>query len=315
MIILQNQDYLTSGKPASLLGFGCAPIMGRVSRRQALRALAMAYELGVRHFDIARSYGFGDAEDVLGEFLAQGRRSATVTSKFGVAPPALKTWQRMARPVVRLARNRLGALRGAVRANSGALLAARNYDVAYARQCLETSLRKLRRDRIDFYLVHEPQPDALGQIDALSRFLDDAVAIGKIGRWGIAHPLEGALPAHAPTGSVIQMSSNLDAGTMVDYGHPVRFITQPFGGQGSDISSKLLTRVSGQLGCSTPTAALMLAAHQVGPVGAVIAGMFSEQNIRMNCRVIADYRQDKPRIDSIIGETVRTLNIAEALER
>ena len=70
---MKTVPFAASGLGVSRLGFGCAPVMGKVGRRQALDAMACAFELGVTHFDIARSYGFGDAEAVLGEFV-RGRR-------------------------------------------------------------------------------------------------------------------------------------------------------------------------------------------------------------------------------------------------
>ena len=48
------------------LGFGCAPILGRVGERESVAALDHAYARGVRHFDVARSYGWGEAEGLLG---------------------------------------------------------------------------------------------------------------------------------------------------------------------------------------------------------------------------------------------------------
>ncbi|NEN94747.1 MAG: hypothetical protein F6K50_04165 [Moorea sp. SIO3I7] len=48
------------------LGFGCAPILGRVDKRKSIQALKIAYEEGINYFDIARSYGWGEAESILG---------------------------------------------------------------------------------------------------------------------------------------------------------------------------------------------------------------------------------------------------------
>ena len=59
--------------PLSHLGFGCAPIMGRISKSHALRALAFSFDCGVTHFDVARSYGFGQAEEIVGGFI-KGKR-------------------------------------------------------------------------------------------------------------------------------------------------------------------------------------------------------------------------------------------------
>ena len=46
--------------------------------------LGAAYDAGIRHFDVARSYGYGDAEGVVGEFLRGCSEQVTVTSKFGL---------------------------------------------------------------------------------------------------------------------------------------------------------------------------------------------------------------------------------------
>ena len=56
------------------LGFGTAAIMGRLSRRRGLAALERAHAAGIRHFDTARSYGWGEAERVVGIFLRSHAR-------------------------------------------------------------------------------------------------------------------------------------------------------------------------------------------------------------------------------------------------
>jgi aryl-alcohol dehydrogenase-like predicted oxidoreductase len=50
-----------SGAKVSLLGFGCAPLMGRVGHRDSLRAPAAAMHAGITFFDTARSYGYGES--------------------------------------------------------------------------------------------------------------------------------------------------------------------------------------------------------------------------------------------------------------
>ena len=83
-------DYVTlaPGLPASSrLGFGCASVIGRVSRRESERAIAAALDHGITHFDVAPAYGYGEAETVLGAALKGRRDRVVIASKFGLAAP------------------------------------------------------------------------------------------------------------------------------------------------------------------------------------------------------------------------------------
>lgn len=71
---------------SSVLIFGCAGLMGRVDKKASMRAVALALEHGISHFDAARSYGYGEAEGCLGEALQGCRRQVVITSKFGLLP-------------------------------------------------------------------------------------------------------------------------------------------------------------------------------------------------------------------------------------
>src|ERR1700742_4518007 len=73
------------------LGFGCGSLMGATNRRDSLKLLESAYEAGIRHFDVAPMYGYGEAESCLGEFLQHHRDQVTITTKYGIAPPKNST--------------------------------------------------------------------------------------------------------------------------------------------------------------------------------------------------------------------------------
>ena len=60
--------------------------MGSISRRESLRLLEAAFDAGIRHFDVAPMYGYGEAEGCLGEFLQRHRADVTVTTKYGIPP-------------------------------------------------------------------------------------------------------------------------------------------------------------------------------------------------------------------------------------
>ncbi len=93
----------TSGRLTTRLGFGCSSLMGATSRRESLRLLETAYDAGIRHFDVAPMYGYGDAESCLGEFLQHHRGQVTVATKYGI-PPAKKS------TVLRFGRNIAGPI-------------------------------------------------------------------------------------------------------------------------------------------------------------------------------------------------------------
>ncbi|HEY3704736.1 MAG TPA: aldo/keto reductase, partial [Terracidiphilus sp.] len=54
----------------SVLGFGCGSVLGRVGRNESLRAMHLAWQSGMSLFETAPSYGFGEAESLLGGFLS-----------------------------------------------------------------------------------------------------------------------------------------------------------------------------------------------------------------------------------------------------
>ena len=174
------------GRLTTRLGYGCSSIMGALNRRQSLRLLNEAYDSGIRHFDVAPMYGYGEAESCLGEFL-QRRNEMTITTKYGIAPPkrggALRAARRVVGPVVQ----RIPALKKRLARAVGAVAAPTErskFSAEEARASLENSLRLLRADFIDVFLLHEAEADDLAD-DGLLRFLEDSVAQQKIGSFGV----------------------------------------------------------------------------------------------------------------------------------
>lgn len=205
---------------SSVLGFGCASLMGRHGRRVSLRALGTAFEQGVTYFDVARSYGWGDAERVLGEFVRPRRDRVVIATKLGIAPPPMPVWKRLARPVYRLwegiARRaklkRLGEAvrRQALRATADQIQ--RNlFTVEQARASLDSSLRALGVERVDILHLHSVQPADLAD-GQLVEYLQTQVSAGKVGYLGVATDATAAAAAiHAahPAFTIFQMPNTL----------------------------------------------------------------------------------------------------------
>ncbi len=79
-----------TGRQTTQLGLGCGSVMGVLGWADSTRLLETAFHAGIRHFDVAPAYGYGEAERCLGAFLARHPGEVTVTTKFGI-PPASST--------------------------------------------------------------------------------------------------------------------------------------------------------------------------------------------------------------------------------
>ena len=156
-------DYRVLGRTdlrVSALGFGCGNVGGlmiRGTRAERERAVARALDLGVNFFDTAPLYGDGVSEEHLGEALQAVRAQCLVATKVRVGPGGL------------------GDPAGAVT------------------RSLETSLRRLRRDRVDLLQLHDPvrlaradgEPGADEVLERILPAFESLRRAGKIGFVGM----------------------------------------------------------------------------------------------------------------------------------
>ncbi len=94
---------LVRGIKSSVVGFGCAPILGSVDGKKAKRAIHLALDNGINHFDLARSYGYGEAEKFVGKLLKGKRNEVVLASKFGIRANWKATLLRPVKPILRYA--------------------------------------------------------------------------------------------------------------------------------------------------------------------------------------------------------------------
>jgi len=130
---------------------------GHVDRDAAIAATREALTLGINLFDTAHAYGFGAAEQLLGEALA---------------------------PEIRSARESLViATKGGLRNDDGQTV--RDSNPAALRRDLEASLRSLGTDYVDIYQVHWPDPAT--PIATTAETLDGFVREGLIRFVGVSN--------------------------------------------------------------------------------------------------------------------------------
>lgn len=173
------------------------------------RLLREALAVGFRAFDLAPAYGNGLNEIELGIAL-RGNSEARVTTKFGIPVDLYGERHPHAAYLIRAARRLLS--RG-----YGSEYGRRIFSAREMTASLEGSLRRLKRDYVDIFLIHEP----LGELDGLLRSeLNEAAdrlrRAGKIRKWGVAGPttaIRGLLndPATEVVQAPLDDISGLDA--------------------------------------------------------------------------------------------------------
>lgn len=139
----------------SSLGFGCASLGSRISARHGVSAIASALDLGVTWFDVAPSYGDGQAEAILGRALAGRREQVVICTKFGIPRPQTSLPKRLLRPVAQKAVALFPGLRNVAR-RAHALGTRPVMDPASLEASVVCSLRLLKTDYIDVLALHEP---------------------------------------------------------------------------------------------------------------------------------------------------------------
>jgi aryl-alcohol dehydrogenase-like predicted oxidoreductase len=138
------------------LGFGCASIMGRIDKKSSLKALDFAYEHGIRYFDTARSYGWGDGEKFLGEFLkTKQREDYAVTTKCGLLPQARSNFKSSIRALGRKMISSIPVSRKLVQGiASNYVRPSSSFDLSSLAESFHTSLRELDIEYVDTLLLH-----------------------------------------------------------------------------------------------------------------------------------------------------------------
>lgn len=176
------------------LGLGCASLYGLPGKRDRRALLDAAYDLGIRHFDVAPMYGLGVAEAELGQFR-RAHPDISIGTKFGIRLTALGRIAGAAQAPIRRVLQRSSSVKtkvkesGAGPADGGVgrlLYAPHDFSVASAKRGLASSLRALGADRIDYFLVHEPAGVLGSHFDDLVEFLESERRRGSIGHWGPA---------------------------------------------------------------------------------------------------------------------------------
>lgn len=297
-----------SGPKVSALGFGCAALLGRVGRKESLGALGAAVDAGITFFDTARSYGYGESETLLGEFLAGRRREFVICTKFGILPGAKGGWKQKVKPVAQAAIRMFPGLREVARKASAGEMQGGQFSVGVLRESFETSLRELKTDYVDMLLLHAAPLSVLAQddlMDALGRLVEQ----GKVRVAGVSGEEEiirEAMRQDLPVLKTAQFALNRkNLGFAKELVGTEMFLVgnHPFGGP--DGVGETIARIAALRGDERLPAELRekLAAgsdRELMPevllnvilrdVSAVVPAMMRVENLRANARAVAECR-------------------------
>ncbi|HNU43131.1 MAG TPA: aldo/keto reductase [Cyclobacteriaceae bacterium] len=144
------------GPEVSAIGLGCMGLSfgygPATDRKEAVKLIRRAYELGVNFFDSAEAYGPFINEELLGEAVQPFRNEVVLATKFG--------------------------FKGG---NSTAGLDSRPENI---RAVAEASLKRLKTDRIDLFYQHRVDPAV--PIEEVAGTVKELIAEGKVKYFGLS---------------------------------------------------------------------------------------------------------------------------------
>jgi aryl-alcohol dehydrogenase-like predicted oxidoreductase len=153
---MENRPFGQTALSVSAIGFGCWEIggtYGAIDESHFHNAVHRAIDQGITCFDTAEAYGMGISEQALARVLGPRRSEVTIVTKFGVG------YQEMPK--------------------------GRDSTRARVMASIEASLRRLKTDHVEVYMVHWPDPNT--PFEETLAALDDIVRQGKARYIGVSN--------------------------------------------------------------------------------------------------------------------------------
>lgn len=244
---------LRTGEKVPVLGLGTWRMGERASERVAeLKAVQLGLEFGIRLVDTAEMYGEGKAEEIVGEALGRLRDEIYLVSK--VYPHN-------------------ASRKGAIAA-------------------CERSLKRLKTDRLDLYLLHWRGSHPLAEtVEAFETLRRD----GKIRNWGVSNLDAGDIDelAGVPNGSncasnqvLYHLGSRGIEWELLRNCRKAKIMVMAYSplGQGPLLRKPALKKVADKHGCDPAAVALAWVLRQPGVV--TIPKAVKPEHVRANIRAI-----------------------------
>jgi aryl-alcohol dehydrogenase-like predicted oxidoreductase len=182
---------LLTGNQVFPIGLGTGRLRslnGGLSARGAERLLLDAFDQGIRFVDTAPSYGQGQAEAAIGRLPRRVRDELIICSKVGYHFGRKALVINALKPLLRPVANSVSVLRRLIQKSRdgmqkhGSLRA--DIRPATIRASLTRTLRRLRRQRLDIFMLHDPSIESIGEPNRAE--LASLKREGVIEHWGVS---------------------------------------------------------------------------------------------------------------------------------
>jgi aryl-alcohol dehydrogenase-like predicted oxidoreductase len=173
-----------TGITVSEIGFGTWGLGGNaygpIDDGVSIQALQTAFDQGITFFDTSDLYGDGRSENVLGQALHEVRESVVICTKIGLLP------------------------------HTGFSMP-HDFSPQYIRQGIEGSLRRLKTDYVDLYLLHSPTIDILEKHPEALGVMAELQEAGLIRSYGVSvrSPADGIMAIQQFNIAAIEVNFNL----------------------------------------------------------------------------------------------------------
>ena len=172
--------------------------------------------MGINFFDTADCYGQGDSERLLGQLVRGRRQQAIICTKVGYRFGGMRRFARLVKNAVAVFATRQSASVGKASSGMRAPSSGQNFTPEYISASIEGSLRRLRTDYADLFLLHSPPRAVIDEGSALQA-LEILQRRGLVRHYGVSCTnKEDALYCLDRAGiSVLEVACNLfDSGTL-----------------------------------------------------------------------------------------------------
>lgn len=148
-----------TGISVSEIGFGTWGIggnaYGEVDDNESKKVLHVAFESGITFYDTSDLYGNGHSEELLGKVFSLRRDKIVITTKGGMLPHTTFEMPQ-------------------------------DFSPRHVKNAIEGSLRRLRSDYIDLYLLHSPRIEDIQLNEDLVHTLETSKSEGKLRAYGLS---------------------------------------------------------------------------------------------------------------------------------
>ena len=284
----------------SLIGVGCNRIAADKSRsnaREIEMTLCEAIDRGINLFDTADVYGTGDSERLLGRILRGHRSKIHICTKAGLQTGVARRLMVKFTPraVKRILRLKGPSWRRSKSGDRPALK--KNFEPGYIEKAVYGSLRRLKTDYLDLFLLHSPPRETVfesGLFEKLARLKHKGI----IRYYGVSisdqSKTKDAISFLKVEGvSVLQIMTNpertMDIGKIVSFSAEkgVGIITREPFSRGNIFCNNRLQEVAADSGTYSLAQMAIRASVQLDEVSSVILGMRSRSHLDENLSALS----------------------------